>query len=128
MWFFKGDPEYKAIVNLAFVNKVYSQVLKQIIIFSLLKPFRGKKKRAEFCVILPFLDVVKRCRNPAPHLLVLLQLCVVDLSDLGEFGSVVGMFDGVVGRSARGRGRSCGGCRSSALLRAGYALRQQHVV
>lgn len=28
-----------------------------------------------------------------PYLFVFLQLCVVNLSDLGEFGSVVGMFD-----------------------------------
>lgn len=31
-----------------------------------------------------------------PYLFIFLQLRVVDLSDLGEFGSVVGMFDGVV--------------------------------
>lgn len=32
------------------------------------------------------------------YLLIFLELCVVDLSDLCEFGSVVRMFDGVVGR------------------------------
>lgn len=69
-----------------------------------------------------------RSITKSPNLFVFLQLRVVDLSDLGEFGSVVGMFNGVVGRPAGSRGCSCGGGRSAAFLRARHALCQQHVV
>lgn len=51
------------------------------------------------------------------HLFIFLQLGVVDLSDLGEFGPVVRVLNGVVSGTA---GRCCRRCRrrrSSALLR-----------
>lgn len=62
------------------------------------------------------------------YLLIFLQLCVVDLSDLSEFSSVVGMFDGVVCGSTRGHCRGCSSCRSAAFLWPGHALCQQHIV
>lgn len=63
-----------------------------------------------------------------PHLFIFLQLCVVDLSDLGEFGSVVGMFDGIVTRPARRRSCSCSSCRPSTFFWSCHTLRQEHVV
>lgn len=36
------------------------------------------------------------CPHGHGYLLVLLQLCVVDLSDLGQLGSVIGVLHGVV--------------------------------
>lgn len=63
------------------------------------------------------------------HLFILLQLCVVDLPDLGQLGPVVRVLCRVVHpRSSRGC-RRCG-CRrrASTFLWTGHALRQQHVV
>lgn len=72
--------------------------------------------------------VVKNNIRP-PHLFILLQLCVVNLSDLSQLGPVVGVFCRVVGTDAASGG--CGGrcsCRPAAFLRSGHTLRQQHVV
>lgn len=80
----------------------------------------GKRPEAQKCSV--------RAHDVSVYLLVFLQLCVVDLSDLGEFGSVVRMFDGVVCGSTRGHCRSCSSCGSAAFLRPGHALCQQHVV
>lgn len=64
----------------------------------------------------------------AIYLLIFLQLCVVDLSDLSEFGPVVRMFDGVVCSPTRGHRRGCSSCGSAAFLWPGHALCQQHIV
>lgn len=63
------------------------------------------------------------------HLFILLQLCVVDLPDLGQLGPVVRVLCRVVHpRSSRGCRRSCCRCRASTFLWTGHTLRQQHVV
>lgn len=63
------------------------------------------------------------------HLFVLLQLRVVDLSDLRQLGSVVRVFCRVVhAGSSRSRRRCSRRRRASAFLRTGYAFCQQHVV
>ncbi len=68
--------------------------------------------------------VVHSCTD----LLVLLQLRVVDPSDLAEFGSVVRVLDGVISSHSH-----CCCCRSNRrcpapFLRSGHALCQQHVI
>lgn len=72
---------------------------------------------------------------PVAHILqfsdlfVLLQLGVVDLADLGEFGSVIWVFGRVIGSdSSRCRCRCRSRRRPAPFLRPGHALRQQHVV
>lgn len=63
------------------------------------------------------------------HLFVLLQLGVVDLSDLGQLGSVVRVLRWVVCPGSSG-GRCCSRCRcrTSSFLWTWYALCQQHIV
>lgn len=74
-------------------------------------------------------DTCRQVACPPSHLFVLLQLRVVDLSDLGQLGSVVRVLRRVVRpRSSRGRRRRRSSRRASAFLRTGHALRQQHVV
>lgn len=62
-------------------------------------------------------------------LFILLQFCVVNLSDLRQLGPVVRMFRRVVGTDSTG-GRRCGrrSCRPAAFLWPGHTLCKQHVV
>jgi len=63
------------------------------------------------------------------YLFVFLQLRVEDLPYLGQLGSVVRVLDAaVVGRALGRRSNRRRRRRGRALLRAGHALRQQHVV
>ena len=58
----------------------------------------------------------------SPDLVIFLQLLMVDVPDLREFGLVVGVLDGLSGHWGRGRGGV------TALVRPSHALRYQHVI
>lgn len=67
-------------------------------------------------------------RVAAADLFIFLQFCVIDLSDLGQFGSVIWVFNRVIWRTSRGcRGCSC--CRRSpTFLRTWNPFCQKHIV
>lgn len=69
------------------------------------------RKVAEVCIV-----------KALVYLLIFLELCVVDLSDLGEFGSVVGMFNGVVSGPTGGHSGSCGSCRTTTFFWPSHTL------